>query len=51
MNYEMGVIVPLRGRSVEDVQSQVDAMVHYQRPLERYEPADVPWMQKEHIKQ
>ncbi|GAA5979112.1 hypothetical protein JCM10908_002808 [Rhodotorula pacifica] len=45
-NYELGVVLPIRATSAEDLQAKADALVTYRRPLVRYGPADRPWQQE-----
>ncbi|GAA5974109.1 hypothetical protein JCM11641_003440 [Rhodosporidiobolus odoratus] len=45
-NYEMGVILPIRANSAEDLERQATELVTYNRPLVRYSPTDLPWQQE-----
>ncbi|GAA5873327.1 hypothetical protein JCM3774_005942 [Rhodotorula dairenensis] len=45
-NYELGVVLPIRAQSAEELQKKADALVTYRRPLVKYDPADRPWQQE-----
>ncbi|KAM0749822.1 phospholipase D/nuclease [Meredithblackwellia eburnea MCA 4105] len=44
-NYEMGCLIPVRGKTIEEVERKVNEMVTFKRPLEKYSSSDEPWMQ------
>lgn len=46
-NHEMGVILPIKAKSANELERWVDKMVTYKRPLVSYSPTDLPWMQFE----
>ncbi|ORY90626.1 tyrosyl-DNA phosphodiesterase-domain-containing protein [Leucosporidium creatinivorum] len=47
-NYELGVLLPIRGSSEQDVENKASELATFKRPLVKYLPTDVPWMQGVH---
>ncbi|KAG0662233.1 hypothetical protein C6P46_003419 [Rhodotorula mucilaginosa] len=45
-NYELGVVLPIRAKSAEELQTKADALVTYRRPLVKYGPDERPWQQE-----
>ncbi|KAL8279939.1 hypothetical protein RQP46_007789 [Phenoliferia psychrophenolica] len=45
-NYEMGVIVPLKGDTIAEIEKDATERASFQRPLHPYGPDDVPWQQE-----
>ncbi|KAK4694189.1 tyrosyl-DNA phosphodiesterase 1, partial [Phenoliferia sp. Uapishka_3] len=47
-NYEMGVVLPIRGDTMAEVERKASEMASFRRPCVPYGKDDVPWMQKVH---
>ncbi|KAK4701380.1 hypothetical protein P7C70_g4853, partial [Phenoliferia sp. Uapishka_3] len=47
-NYEMGVIIPIRGETMAEVQRKASELASFHLPSVPYGPNDVPWMQDLH---
>ncbi|GAA6054986.1 hypothetical protein JCM3770_000479 [Rhodotorula araucariae] len=45
-NYELGVVLPIRAESADELEKKATEMVTYRRPLSRYSPGDRPWQQE-----
>ncbi|BGP45300.1 hypothetical protein JCM10450v2_001118 [Rhodotorula kratochvilovae] len=45
-NYELGVMLPIRADSAEELEKKASEMVTYRRPLCRYSPGERPWQQE-----
>ncbi|SCV72437.1 BQ2448_3974 [Microbotryum intermedium] len=46
-NYELGVLVPIRADSADELEAKASEMATYRRPLVTYGPRDKPWMQEQ----
>ncbi|GAA5826158.1 hypothetical protein JCM11251_007186 [Rhodosporidiobolus azoricus] len=44
-NYELGVVIPIRANSAEELEKKASEMVTYKRPLVPYSRDDVAWQQ------
>ncbi|SCZ92352.1 BZ3500_MvSof-1268-A1-R1_Chr5-2g07801 [Microbotryum saponariae] len=44
-NYELGVLVPIRGDSDAELEAKASEIATYRRPLVPYGPMDEPWIQ------
>ncbi|GJN87839.1 hypothetical protein Rhopal_000794-T1 [Rhodotorula paludigena] len=45
-NYELGVVLPIRADSAEELERKASELVTYRRPLQRYSPDERPWQQE-----
>ncbi|GAA5957856.1 hypothetical protein JCM21900_001288 [Sporobolomyces salmonicolor] len=44
-NYELGVVIPIRAQSAQELETKATELVTYRRPLVKYSAGDLPWMQ------
>ncbi|GAA5886232.1 hypothetical protein JCM5296_003529 [Sporobolomyces johnsonii] len=47
-NYELGVVIPIRADSAQELETKATELVTYRRPLAKYSAGDKPWMQDEY---
>lgn len=47
MNYELGVVLPIRADSAKSLERYLTKLSTFVRPLERYESDDLPWTENE----
>lgn len=50
-NAEMGVLLPVRAKTMEELQERLSAMVGYVRPLSGFEGARSGWHQVEYFRE
>ncbi|BGP53198.1 hypothetical protein JCM8202v2_000757 [Rhodotorula sphaerocarpa] len=49
-NWELGVVLPIRASSAEELEAKASDLVSYRRPVVRYGPNDRPWHQELFLK-
>ncbi|BGP22123.1 endoplasmic reticulum Ca-transporting P-type ATPase [Rhodotorula toruloides] len=49
-NYELGVVLPIRASSAEELEAKATELVTYKRPPVKYGPNDEPWQQELFLK-
>ncbi|POY73521.1 hypothetical protein BMF94_3458 [Rhodotorula taiwanensis] len=50
-NWELGVLLPIRASSAEELEKKASDLVTYRRPLVPYAPDERPWQQELHLSQ